>query len=72
MLSGEKLHKLLQPDVSLGLQDLLQKTIACSSAIPTSKKREGNSLAKSVKPVPEHIAAVIATTSECFSCKRYY
>ena len=34
---------------------------ACSSAIPTSKNRSGNISLKVFKPVPEGIAAVIAT-----------
>ena len=34
---------------------------ACCSAIPTSKVRLGNSFSKMSNPVPEGIAAVIAT-----------
>ena len=36
---------------------------ACSSAMPTSTKREGNSAAKVFSPVPPVMAAVMATTS---------
>ncbi|MBA7614799.1 hypothetical protein ES703_22069 [subsurface metagenome] len=40
------------------------KVTACCSAIPTSKKRSGNSSLNSVSPVPFVIAAVIAIKSE--------
>jgi len=43
------------------------KVTECCSAIPTSKNLLGNLFSKGVKPVPEDIAAVIATTSGLFS-----
>ncbi len=37
------------------------KVTACCSAMPTSKQRSGNALAKRSSPVPDGMAAVTAT-----------
>src|SRR5881396_2316668 len=38
------------------------KVVACASAIPTSKKRSGHFFWNRLAPVPEGLAAVIATS----------
>ena len=43
------------------------KVTACPSAMPTSKNRSGHFFWKMLVPVPEGIAAVIATRSGCSS-----
>ena len=44
---------------------------ACSSAMPTSKKRLGKRDANRVRPVPDGMAAVIAQMRASFSAKAH-
>ncbi len=63
---GQKLLRKSRIESANGFQPLGSKAAAnvaaCCSAIATSKKRLGNSLAKATKPEPSFIAGVIAMT----------